>query len=131
MRFLFALSVLLFTASPVFAADGDMQKGSFGIMFCGAPATFDVTSQYPDSWVFNGHVLIRDTNEYDAIKITQFNDNSLRITRELRGANFGQKQTVETGPPTMERGVAVFRSDGGRGVGCNNPGAYTELRVSP
>lgn len=128
-RLFLAASVIALAASSAWAADGDMKIGSFGNTFCGAPATFEVKSQYPDSWVFKGKILIRDTNEYDAIKITQFDDNSLRITRELIGANFGQKQTVNTDPPFFDNGAVVFHSEVGRGVGCNNAGAFTDLRI--
>ena len=95
----------------------------------GAPATFEVKLKYPNSWVFKGKILIHDTNEYDAIKITQFDDNHLRITRELTGKNMGHKQTVETAPPLFENRSAVFRADRGRGAGCNNLGADTDLRI--
>jgi hypothetical protein len=129
MKLLLAASIIALTISPSLAADGDMKIGTFGVLFCGAPATFEVKSKYPNSWVFKGKVLIRDTNEYDAIKITQFDDNSLRITRELTGKNFGEKQTVETAPPIFENRSAVFLATKGRGVGCNNAGADTDLRI--
>lgn len=122
-------SVIALATSSVLAADFDMRTGSFEGWFCGAPATFEVHEKYPDAWVFRGSILIRDTGEYDAIRIDQFDDNSLRITRELSGANFGSKQSVETDPPVIEEGNVVFYSGGGRGPGCNNAGANTALRI--
>ena len=106
-----------------------MSMGKFGVLFCGARATFEVTSQYRDSWVFEGKIRIHDTGEHDKLKIRQYADNSLRITRYLGGANFGETQTVETDPPIFENHAAVFLANRGRGIGCNNPGASTDLRV--
>lgn len=122
--------LLLTLASPVaLAADGDMRLGTFGIVFCGAPATFEVTSKERNAWVFNGKIRIHGTGEYDSIRITQYDNNSLRITRWLSGANFGETQRADTGRPRLEGGKAIFRAIGGRGVGCNNPGADTQLEI--
>lgn len=121
-----AVSIL---ASGALAADGDMRLGTFGIVFCGAPATFEITSKERNAWVFNGKIRIHGTGEYDSIRITQYDNNSLRITRWLSGANFGETQRADTRPPKFEGGKAVFRAIGGRGVGCNNPGADTQLEI--
>jgi hypothetical protein len=116
-----------------FAKEGDMMVGTWGTMFCGAPATFEVLSKKAD-WVFEGKVLIRDTKEYDRIEIKQYEDNHLRIIRYLTGSNSGNKQIVTTNQPKMlkqeGRTSAAFASyHPGKGVGCNNSGAVTVLTV--
>ena len=126
--FLFA-----FFATSAIAAKGDMTVGSFGTIFCGAPATFEVQTKASDSWVFEGEILIRDTGEHDALRITQNDDNSLRIVRYLSGDNTGKRQTVRTSPPkfVVKGGTrfAAFSASKGSGVGCNNQGAVTYLYV--
>lgn len=113
---------------------GDMIVGTFGEMFCGAPATFEVNDGDTDTWEFNGMISIRDTGEYDRLRITQYSDNSLRIIRYLSGDNRGKRQTVRTSPPKFysdgSRVTAKFESSGGAGVGCNNDGAVTTLTVT-
>jgi hypothetical protein len=128
-RLFLAVFGIALTASSVIADDFDLRVGNFDGAFCGAPATFEVHEKYPDVFVFQGSIAVRDTGEYDAIRIDQFDDYSLRITRELNGAGFGQKQTVETDPPVIEEGMVIFYSQAGRGPGCNNPGANTALRM--
>ena len=129
MKLFLAVLVMAFTASSVRAADGDLRLGIFAGWFCGARATFDVQEKYADAWVFHGYVQIRDTGEKDSIRIDQYDDNSIRNTRELSGANFGSKQTIQTAPPVFEDGNVAFYSEGGRGPGCNNPGASSVLRM--
>ena len=131
MRQVLAASLIALVAGPSLAADGDMKVGTFGYTFCGARATFEVQSQQRGSWNFKGKIRIHDTGEYDNLRITQYDDNSLKITRYLSGRNIGETQTVNTTPPTFDAGMAVFYSSGGRGVGCNNRGAVTQLNILP
>jgi len=126
-----ALMTILATQAAL-SAEGDMKLGTFGRTFCGAPATFEVTSDRGD-WVFEGKVHIRDTGEYDRVIIKQYDDNSLRITRYLSGQHSGQKQWARTKPPKFHsingRPVAVFFVSHGNGLGCNNHGAATQLDI--
>ncbi len=119
--------------APAIAAEGDMLVGTFGTRFCGARATFEVYTQ-GDDWVFDGRILIHSTGEYDQLKIKQYSNNHLRIIRYLTGANEGATQWVDTSPPKFYqkdgRTVASFHSARGAGVGCNNDGAVTDLRVT-
>ncbi len=131
MKQVLAASLLAFFAPHAFAAEGDMKVGTFGYTFCGARATFEVQTRQGGSWKFKGKIRIHTTGEYDDIRITQYDDNSLKITRYLSGKNIGETQTVETKPPSFDSGMAVFYSSGGRGVGCNNRGAVTQLNILP
>ena len=133
MKAYVACSLFALSATSAIAAKGDMTVGTFGSQFCGAPATFEVRAKASDSWEFEGEILIRDTGEHDALRITQNDDNSLRIVRYLSGDNTGKRQTVRTSPPkfVVKDGTkfAAFRAYKGSGVGCNNQGAMTILYV--
>jgi hypothetical protein len=129
MKRILMAATLALLASPGHAGDFDFIMGTWGVMFCGAPATFEVQSQYRNTWVFEGKIRIHSTGEYDSIKIVQYDDNSLRITRYLKGANFGETQRVDTEPPRYENNGVLYYAARGRGIGCNNPGAETDLRV--
>ncbi len=124
-----AIAAMVLSTSSGHAAPGDMKVGTYGVLFCGAPATFEVKSQYRGTWTFDAKIRIHDTGEYDNLRVTQYDDNSLRITRYLRGRNFGETQIVDTRPPIFENHMAVFLADRGRGIGCNNPGASTDFRI--
>ena len=128
MKHVLAASAIALVAQQSFAADGDMRTGTFGIYFCGAPANFEVQSREGKRWVFEGKIRIHDTGEYDRISIAQYDDNSLSITRFVPGKN-QVMQRVITDPPAIEGPIVAFRSEGGRGAGCNNPGAFTDLRI--
>lgn len=134
MKTIVATFALAIAAGQAHAANGDFKLGTFGTMFCGAPATFEVTARRNQDWEFDGKIAIRDTREYDQLFVKQMNDNSLVIVRYLSGRHTGQQQQVRTSPPKFLREangqrIARFMSRGGTGVGCNNLGAHTLLEV--
>ncbi|MGE0846257.1 MAG: hypothetical protein AB7L41_08300 [Flavobacteriaceae bacterium] len=125
-----ALALLLTGAK---AAEGDMKTGTFEGYWCGAPAVFEVTRQLSGQWVFEGKILIRDTGQYDTLRIEQYSDNSLQIVRRLSGGDSGKRQWVVTNPPELRkkdgRSFVRFFAGGGKGTGCANLGSFSELLI--
>ena len=115
------------------AAEGDMKTGTFEGVFCGAPAVFEVTKQLSGQWVFEGKILIRDTGQYDKLRIEQYSDNSLQIVRRLSGGDSGKRQWAVTNPPELRkkdgRTYVRFYAGTGKGVGCANLGSFSELLI--
>ena len=95
-----AVMVLCLLGGSAFAGTEDMKTGTFYGKFCGMDATFELTRRA--DWTFYGRIHIHATQEYDQLRITQYADNSLRITRTVSGAG-SLLQRVETGKPGIRR----------------------------
>ena len=129
MRTILAALAFAVFAGQATAADGDFRTGTFKGKFCGASATFEVTSRKKGTWRFDGKILIKSTGEYDRLRIEQYSDQSLRIERYLSGPNTGKLQRVDTDPPQFMSNHMYFYSPKGVGTGCGNDGAVTKLSV--
>ena len=133
MKAILAASLMALLSTQAIAAEGDMKAGSWGGVFCGAPATYEVQPDTSGEWVFEGKIEIRDTGEYDRLTVKQYSDNSLRIMRYLSGENTGKKQWARTGPPKFSKKdgkrCATFSANTGNGFGCHNTGNYSWLVI--
>lgn len=134
MKTIVATFALAIAAGQAHAANGDFKLGTFGTMFCGAPASFEVTARRNQDWEFDGKIAIRDTGEYDQLFVKQMNDNSLVIVRYLSGRHTGQQQQVRTSPPKFLREAnaaawpaAADNAMTGDGAGCTDRAKAAEL----
>lgn len=133
MRKMLLTCAFALLAVNAMAEETDLRIGTYEGRFCGAPATFELTGRVNGEWVFTGRILIRDTGQYDKLRIEQYSDNSLKIERRLSGSDTGKRQWAVTNPPDTRqkdgRRFVYFFAARSNGVGCNNGGTQTWLQM--